>query len=84
VRSSCALTRAFAGARGGIRTRTPFRTADFESAASAVPPPGHGALSQRTLQLMRFPRPRTLLRLSVVAALITAAREWAFSRNDRR
>ena len=28
------------GARGGIRTRTPFRTMDFESIASAIPPPG--------------------------------------------
>src|SRR5664279_1886290 len=28
------------GARGGIRTRTPFRTMDFESTASAIPPPG--------------------------------------------
>src|SRR5664280_2397468 len=27
-------------ARGGIRTRTPFRTVDFESTASAIPPPG--------------------------------------------
>ncbi len=29
-------------ARGGIRTRTPFRTVDFESTASAIPPPGLG------------------------------------------
>ncbi len=27
-------------ARGGTRTRTPFRTMDFESIASAIPPPG--------------------------------------------
>ena len=27
-------------ARGGIRTRTPSRTMDFESTASAIPPPG--------------------------------------------
>ena len=27
-------------ARGGIRTRTPFRIVDFESTASAIPPPG--------------------------------------------
>lgn len=27
-------------ARGGTRTRTPFRTEDFEASASAIPPPG--------------------------------------------
>ena len=30
-------------ARGGIRTRTSFRTADFKSAVSAIPPPGRDA-----------------------------------------
>src|SRR3954462_10013070 len=34
---------AFARARGGIRTHTPLRTMDFESIASAIPPPGRGA-----------------------------------------
>ena len=34
------------GARGGIRTHTPFRTEDFESSASAIPPPGPVARSQ--------------------------------------
>ena len=28
------------GARGGTRTPTSFRTADFKSAASTIPPPG--------------------------------------------
>ena len=31
-----------AGAQGGSRTHTPLRGADFKSAASTVPPPGHG------------------------------------------
>jgi hypothetical protein len=31
------------GARGGTRTHTPFRTTDFESVASAIPPLGPGA-----------------------------------------
>ena len=30
-----------AGAEGGSRTRTSFRTTDFKSAASAIPPPRH-------------------------------------------
>ncbi len=30
------------GAEGGSRTHTPLRGADFKSAASTVPPPGHG------------------------------------------
>ena len=30
-------------ARGGIRTRTPFRTVDFESTTSAIPSPGQCA-----------------------------------------
>ena len=30
-------------ARGGIRTRTLFRAADFKSAVSAIPPPGRDA-----------------------------------------
>ena len=30
------------GARGGTRTHTPFRTTDFESVASAIPPLGPG------------------------------------------
>ena len=29
------------GAEGGSRTRTSFRTTDFKSAASAIPPPRH-------------------------------------------
>jgi hypothetical protein len=33
-------------ARGGIRTRTSFRTVDFESTASAIPPPGRTYLEQ--------------------------------------
>jgi hypothetical protein len=33
--------RQISGARGEIRTRTSVRTADFKSAASAIPPPGH-------------------------------------------
>ena len=32
-------------ARGGIRTRTLFRAADFKSAVSAIPPPGHGPIA---------------------------------------
>ena len=32
------------GARGGSRTLTSFRTADFKSAASTIPPPGLDAL----------------------------------------
>lgn len=28
------------GARGGTRTRTPFRESDFKSLASTIPPPG--------------------------------------------
>src|SRR6266404_1928868 len=30
------------GAEGGSRTRTPSRTTDFKSVASAIPPPRHG------------------------------------------
>ncbi|MEY3806570.1 MAG: hypothetical protein RIR69_1382 [Actinomycetota bacterium] len=33
------------GARGGTRTHTPFRTTDFESVASAIPPLGPGLAS---------------------------------------
>src|SRR5678815_3436067 len=29
------------GAEGGSRTRTPLRTTDFKSVASAIPPPRH-------------------------------------------
>src|SRR5690606_14671557 len=35
-------------ARGGTRTHTPSRTADFESAASAIPPPGPAARLYRS------------------------------------
>ena len=31
----------FNGAEGGSRTHTPFLVADFKSAASTIPPPGH-------------------------------------------
>src|SRR3954453_6320160 len=31
------------GAEGGSRTRTPLRTTDFKSVASAIPPPRHVA-----------------------------------------
>lgn len=35
------------GARGGYRTPTPLREADFESAASAIPP--HGPLHKPSI-----------------------------------
>ncbi len=31
------------GAEGGSRTRTTFRSTDFKSVASAIPPPRHAA-----------------------------------------
>jgi hypothetical protein len=32
---------------------------------------------------MRLLRPRNLLRLAVIAAVIAAVREWAFARHER-
>ena len=34
---------AIRSAQEGTRTPTPFREADFKSAASAIPPPGHNS-----------------------------------------
>ena len=36
-------------ARDGSRTHTPFQITDFESVASAIPPPGLGRISYRSL-----------------------------------
>src|SRR3954468_9065803 len=44
------------GARGGTRTRTPFPAADFESAVSAIPPPGPGARISLRVAVRRFGR----------------------------
>ena len=41
--------------RGGYRTHTSLRTADFESTASTIPPPGQGDfLSRNRLQKYYF------------------------------
>src|SRR4051794_41657485 len=45
-------------ARGGIRTRTPFRAAAFETAVSAIPPPGPVRGRVRRLQPPRAPTGR--------------------------
>src|SRR4051812_42464872 len=52
------------GAEGGIRTRTPFRTDDFESSASAIPPPRHARAKTRLVTSTRACNrvPTTLLR----------------------
>ena len=39
------------GAEGGSRTRTSFRTTDFKSAASAIPPPRHLSTESELLKL---------------------------------
>src|SRR5690348_10008556 len=64
------------GAEGGIRTRTPVRTADFKSAASALPPLRRG---QRTVPVARggafgsglSPPPRTVAPTTIAAAIRT-------------
>ena len=48
------LSRASASrARSGIRTHTPFRTADFESAASTIPPSGPNARAYKLRSTVR-------------------------------
>ena len=42
---ACGQTGRMYGAEGGCRTHTPFRAADFKSAASTVPPPRHSKYS---------------------------------------
>ena len=41
VMQSVVAKRIEGGAEGGSRTRTSFRTTDFKSVASAIPPPRH-------------------------------------------
>ncbi len=58
-------------ARGGIRTHTSFRTADFESAASAIPPLGLvGGASVASGQ--RYPR-RSIIRLVTPMTTLTSS-----------
>jgi hypothetical protein len=42
------------GAEGGSRTRTSFRTTDFKSAASAIPPPRHVVRNPNSTKPFRF------------------------------
>ena len=42
------------GAEGGSRTRTSFRTTDFKSAASAIPPPRHVVRKPNSTKRFRF------------------------------
>lgn len=44
----------FLGAQGGTRTHTPFRTTDFESVASAIPPLGPGLKSVQQVTLAPY------------------------------
>lgn len=80
------------GARGGIRTHTPSRTKDFESSASAIPPPGPGgqrsvcAVTGSSTSSTRS-RGRRLARWSIVGAvvaMVAALRERAFATNRDR
>src|ERR1043166_4406367 len=48
------LLRKVAGAEGGSRTRTSFRTTDFKSAASAIPPPRHVVRNSNSTKPFRF------------------------------
>ena len=41
------VVRVESGAEGGSRTRTSFRTMDFKSTASAIPPPRHLSVKSR-------------------------------------
>jgi hypothetical protein len=43
------------GAEGGSRTRTSFRTMDFKSTASAIPPPRHVARNPNSTKSLLFP-----------------------------
>ena len=43
------------GAEGGSRTRTSFRTTDFKSAASAIPPPRHVVRNPNSNKTLLFP-----------------------------
>ena len=79
-------------ARGGIRTHTPFRTADFESAASAIPPPGPEPKSVACAAMSTdgsadqpgsHRRGLKAVIALVVLAIVAAAREAAFARNRR-
>ena len=67
-------------ARSGIRTRTPFRTMDFESIVSAVPPSGPAA--EPNLAPMR--RFRRYALVATLTAAVLAWRNKKFTENEAK
>lgn len=73
-------------ARRGIRTLTPFRAADFESAASASSAiragGGHGAQPQRSLAVVLLRPKRRVRWLVIVVLTLVLVREWSIRHHE--